>query len=90
MILHVCCFLVIQLTALVVRGPSELHLVFTVPLHGITINHEKVNGAVVCVQNFVRQPLFTKRNFLDETGISTLNAAVAAADAVRHKSEFDP
>ena len=89
-VLHVSCFQVLQLTALVVRGPSELHPVFTVSLDGVAIYHEKVNGAKACVQGFVRQPLLTQRNLLPETGISMLNTAVAAADAVRHSSEFDP
>ena len=85
-ILHVCCFEVFLLTALVVRGPSELHPIFTMSLDGFAINLEKVNGAVACVQDFVRHSLFTQRNFSSETGTSKLSAAVAAADAVRHCS----
>ena len=60
MILHVCCFQVFQLTALVVMGPSASNIVFTVSLEGVVNNHEKVNGAVPCVQDFVRHPLFTR------------------------------
>ena len=90
MILDVCCFRIFYLTALVVRGPSDLHPLFTVFLDGVAINHEKVNGAVACVQDFVRHPLLTKRNFFSETWISMLKTAVAAADAVRRSSEFDP
>ena len=71
-------------------GPSELHPVFTVSLNGVAINHENVNGAVACLQEFVCHPLFTERNFFSETGSSMLNTAVAAADAVQHISEFDP
>ena len=69
-----------QLTALVVKGPSELHPVFTVSLNGVAIDHEKLKGAVACVQDFVRHPLFTKRNFFSETGISMF----------RNSSKFDP
>ena len=72
------------------RGPSELHPVFTVSLDGVAMGHEKVKGALACVQDFVRDPLFTQRNFFSETGISMLNTAVAAADANQHSSEFDP
>ena len=79
-----------QLTALVVRGPSEFHPVFTVLLDGVAIDHEKVMGAVACVQDFVRHPLFTQRSFLSETGISTLNTDVTATDAVRNSDRFDP
>ena len=73
-----------------VKGPSELHPVFTVSLDGVAIDHEKVKGTVACVQDFVRHPLFTQRSFFSETGISMLNFAVAAADAVRNSERFDP
>ena len=89
MISHVCCFQVFQLTGLIVRGRSELHPVVTVSLDGVAISLEKMNGAVACVQDFVRHPLFIQRHFFSETGINILNSAVAAADAVRCGSEFD-
>ena len=73
-----------------VRSPSELHPVFTVSLNGVAIDHEKVKGAVACVQDFVRHPPFTERSFFSETGISMLNTAVAAADAVQNSARFDP
>ena len=73
-----------------VRGPSELHLVFTVSLDGVAIGHEKVNGAVACVQDFVRHPSFKQRIFLSDTGISMLNNAVTAAEAVRNSDRFNP
>ena len=73
-----------------VKGPSELHPVFTVSLDGVAIDHEKVKEAVACVQDFVRHPLFTQRSFFSETGISMLNTAVTAADAVRNSDRFDP
>ena len=72
------------------RGPSELHPVFNVSLTGVAIDHEKMKGAVACVQDFVRHPLFTQRSFFSETGISMLNTAVAAADVVGNKARFDP
>ena len=73
-----------------VRGPSKLHPLFTVSLNGVAIDHEKVNGAVACVQDFVRHPFLTQRSFLSETGMSMLNTAVTAADAVRNSARFDP
>ena len=80
---------IFQLTALVVRGPSELHPIFTVSLNGVAIDHEQVKGAVTCVQDFVRHPLFTQRSFFSETGISILNTAVTAADAVQNDARLD-
>ena len=73
-----------------VKGPSEVHPVFTVSLDGVAIDHEKVKGAVACVQDFVRHPSFTQRSFFSETGIGMLNNAVTAADAVRNSAHFDP
>ena len=73
-----------------VKGPSEVHPVFTVSLDGVAIDHEKVKGAVACVQDFVRHPSFTQRRFFSETGIGMLNNAVTAADAVRNSAHFDP
>ena len=72
------------------RGRSELHPVFTVSLDGVAIDHEKVKRTVACVQDFVRHPLFTEKSFFSETGISMLNTAVTAADAVRNNARFDP
>ena len=85
-----CCFQIFRLTALVVKGPSELHPIFTVSLNGVAIDHENVKRAVTSVQNFVRHPLFTQRNFFFEIGIKMLNTAVIAADAVQNSSKFDP
>ena len=56
----------------------------------VAIDHERVKGVVVCVQDFVRHPLFTQRNFFSVTGMSMLNTAVTAEDAVHHSSKFDP
>ena len=72
-----------------VKGPSELHPVFTVSLDGVSIDHAKVKGAVACVLDFVCHPSFTQRSFFSETGIGMLNAAVTAADAVRNSAHFD-
>ena len=73
-----------------VKGPSEVHPVFTVSLDGVAIDHEKVKGAVACVQDFVRHPSFTQRSFFSDTGIGMLNNAVTAADAVQNSDRFNP
>ena len=73
-----------------VKGPLEMHSVFPVSLDGVVIDHEKVKGAVACVQDFVCHPSFTQGSFFSETGIRTLNLAVTAADAVRNSARFDP
>ena len=68
----------------------ESHLSFTVRLKGVAIDHEEVEGATACVQNFVCNPLFTQRILISETGIGMLNTSFASADAVQHSSEFNP
>ena len=73
-----------------VKGPSEVNPVFTVSLDGVAIDHEKVKGAVACVQDFVRNPSFTQRSSFSETGIGMLSNAVTAADAVRNSDRFNP
>ena len=71
-----------------VKGPSELHPVFTVSLDGVAIDHEKVKGQwrvyrTLCVIPCSHTEVFS------ETGISMLNTAVTAADAVRNSDRFD-
>ena len=50
---------------------------YSVLAMGFAIVHEKVNGAVACVQDFMRHLPFTQRNY-SETGISMLSTVVAA------------
>ena len=45
---------------------------------------------MACVQDFVRHSIFTQRSFSSETGISMLNTAVTAADAVQNSARFNP
>ena len=73
-----------------VKVPSESHPVFTVSLNGVAIDHDRVKGAVACVQDFVRHPLFTQRSSFSETGISMLDTAITAADTVQNNARFDP
>ena len=73
-----------------VKGPSEVHPVFTVSLDGVAIDHVNVKGALACVQDFVCRPSFTQRCFFSETGIGMLNNVVTAADTVRNSARFDP
>ena len=52
-------------------------------LNRVAISHETLKRAVACVHRFVQRKFFT------ETGISMLNTAVTAADAVWHSSKLD-
>ena len=64
MILHVCCFEVFQLTVQVVRGPSELHPLFTVCLDWVAIDHEKVRGSRMCAGFCASSSIYTEKLFL--------------------------
>ena len=68
------------------KGASQLYCVSQWGFH----RPWESEGAVACVQDFGRHPLFTQRIFFSETSIGMPITAVTAADAVRHTSKFDP
>ena len=90
MILSICCFHVLQLTTLLLRGPSEWQSNFTVSLNGVATDHEERKRAIACVQDFVGNPLFTQRYCFSQTVNTILKTAIAFADAVQHSYEVDP
>ena len=67
------------MTALFQRGPAEEKPRFQLNLDRVTIDHRSIDFAICCVQIFVRDPLFTQRNFFTDNGISMLLSAVNVA-----------
>ena len=63
---------------------------FTVNLNQVAIREEVVRGVLLCVQDFVRDPLFTQRNFFSETGVTTLSQAAAIYDSITCSSVYAP
>ena len=49
-----------------------------------------MRGVLLCVQDFVRSPHFTQRNFFSETGLSMLSESVAIADSITSSPVYAP
>ena len=78
------------MTALFQRGPAEEIPRFQINVDRVTIDRRAIDSAVCCVQSFVRDPLFTQRNFFTDNGISMLLSAVNVPGSVCEDSVYDP
>ena len=78
------------MTALFQRGPAEEIPRFQTNLYRVTIDRRAINSGICCVQSFVRDPLFTQRDFFTDNGISMLLSAVNVAGSVCEDSVYDP
>ena len=78
------------MTALFQRGPAEEIPRFQINLDRVTIDRCAIVSAVCCVQSFVRDPLFTQRDFFTHNGISMLLSAVNVAGSVCEDSVYNP
>ena len=85
-----CLFQVFQLTALAIRGPVTSGEKFTVNLDWVAIREEFVRGVLLCVQDFVRDPVFTHRSFFSETGVAMPSEAAAISDSNTSSSVYAP
>ena len=85
-----CRFQVFQLTELAVRGPLPSGERFTVNLDRVAIPENIVRGVLLCVQDFVRDPVFTQRSFFSETGVEVLSEAAAISDSITSSSVYVP
>ena len=63
---------------------------FTVNLDQVAITEEVVRGVLLCVQDFVRDPVFTQRSFFSETGVAMLSEAAVISDSVTSSSLYAP
>ena len=79
-----------QLTALALRGPLPSGENSTVCLDRVAIPENIVRGVLLCVQNFVRDPVFTQRGFFSETGVEMLSEAAAISDSITSSSVYVP
>ena len=78
------------MTAFFLRGPAEEISRFQLNLDRVTIDHRSIDSAICCVQCFVRDPLFTQRDFFADSGISMLLSAVNVAGSDCEDSVYDP
>ena len=83
-------FQVFQITALALRGPLPSGEKFTVCLDRVAIPENTVRGVLLCVQDFVRDPVFTQRSFFSETGVEMLSEAAAISNSITSSSVCVP
>ena len=83
-------FQVFQSTALALRGPLPYGEKFSVNLDRVAIREDIVRGVLLCVQDFVRDPVFTQRSFFSETGVEMLTEAAAISDSITSSSLYVP
>ena len=85
-----CLLQVYQLTTLFLRDSVEELPALTVKLNGIVLSHRLVEKSIACVQDFVRSPRFTQRDFFSDNGVNLLVSAVNAAGSMRDQSTCEP
>ena len=49
-----------------------------------------MRGVLLCVQDFVSDPILTQRNFVSETGVAMLFEAAAISDSIISSSFYGP
>ena len=72
------------------RGPTEEIPRFELNLDRVTISRRSIDSAICCVQCFVRDRLFTQRDFFTDNGISMLLSAVNIAGSVSEDFIYEP
>ena len=83
-------FQVFQLISLAIRGPVKSGERFTINLNRVTNREEVVRSVLLCVQDFVRDPVFTQRSFFSETEVARLSEAAAISDSIFSSSLYAP
>ena len=78
------------MTTLFLRDSVEELPAFTVSLNGIALSRRIVEKSIACIQDFVRSPRFTQRDFFSDNGITLLVSAVNAAGSMRDQSTCEP
>ena len=71
------------------QGASRGGAPFNINLDRVSVSHEAVEGVLTCVQDFVRDMMFTQKSFISDSGIAKLKDAVAVADSVIVSDEFN-
>ena len=81
---------VFQMTTLFLWGSVKELPAFTVSLNGIALNRRIVEKSIACIQDFVRSPRFSQRDFFSDNRINLLVSAVDAAGSMRDQSNCEP
>ena len=80
----------LQVTVLIIRGPVISGERFIINLERVMICEDEMRGALLCVQDFVRSPHFTQRNFFSDSGVTMLAESVAMCDSITNSDVFEP
>ena len=83
-------FQVFQLTALIVRGRVTCGGRFLINLDRVMICTDEVHSAILCVQDFVKSPHFTQRNFFSDSGVAMFSESAAKSERITHSAGFEP
>ena len=63
---------------------------FIIYLEHVMICEDKMRGPLLCVQDFVRSPHFTHRNFFCDAGSAVLAESAAICDSTTSSAVFEP
>ena len=77
------------MTALIVRWPVTSGKKFVINLDQVMICEDEMHGALLCVQDFVRSPHFTQRNFLSDSDVTMLAESAAICDSITNSAVFE-
>ena len=72
------------------KGANRHRSPFSIKLDCVAVNGEAVEGVITCVEDFVRDPLFTHKSFYSDSGVAMLKDAVAVAGSVIVGEDFNP
>ena len=78
------------MTALIVRGAGRRGAQFSISLDRVAISREAVERVITGVEDFVRNGSFTQRSLFPDSGVATLQDAVAPADNVIVTEDYNP
>ena len=73
-----------------IRGTPTHGEKFTVSLNSVAIKEVEVRCVLLCVQDFVRSPHSTQRNFFSESGLTMLSESVAITDNITSSPAYAP
>ena len=83
-------FQVFQLTTLVFRGPATHGDKFFFSFDCVLIKEGEMRVVLLRVQDFVRGPYFTERNFSLEFGLTMLSESIGIADSITSSPVYAP
>ena len=78
------------MTPLTVGGASRRGALFSIKLDSVTLSREAIEIVITCVQDFVRDSLFTQKISFSDSGVAMIKDAKAVADSIIVSEEINP